>query len=135
MILVVDDYEDSRDAMCRLFTARGYPCQTASDGLEAIAFIRSHPPEQPLLVVMDAMMPNMSGIEALRQIRTDPKIEHTPVIIFSAGFNVALRDEAITLRASAWILKGTDAGFDEICQWYERVGGVKSSTNKPAQSD
>ena len=124
MILVVDDFADTREVMCHLLAAKGYPCQTASNATEALAFIRNHPPEQPLLVVMDAMMPEMTGVEALRQIRADPKIEHTPVIIFSAGFNVALRDEAITLRASAWILKGTEAGFNEICQWYERVGGV-----------
>jgi CheY-like chemotaxis protein len=96
----------------------------AADGPEALAFIRSYPPDQPLLVVLDVMMPGMGGIDVLREIRADPKIEHTPVVMFSAGFNVAYRDEAITLCAAAWILKGTDQGFAEICRQYERVGGV-----------
>jgi CheY-like chemotaxis protein len=128
VILIVDDVEDTREVMCRVIGAKGFPCQAVTNGREALAFIRSYSLKQPLLVLMDVMMPEISGIEALRQIRADPQIEQTPVIMFSAGFNIALRDEAISLRASARIFKGADAGFDEICQWYQRVGGVRSES-------
>jgi len=126
MILVVDDFVETLDVMRKLLRAKGYPCEVASNAQEALAFIRSHPPEQTLLVVLDCMMPGMSGIDVLKQIRSDPKIEHTSVVLFSAGFNQAYRDEALTLRALAWILKGTEQGFDEICRCYERIGGIAS---------
>jgi CheY-like chemotaxis protein len=124
MILFVDDTGDSREVVCKILRSRGYPCHAVADGPEALACIRAHPPEQPLLVVLDSMMPGMSGIDVLKAIRADSKIADTHVVMFSAGFNLAHRDEAITLRASAWLYKGTDQAFDEICRCYERVGGV-----------
>ena len=87
----------------------------------------------PLLVVLDNMMPEMNGIEVLREIRADPKIANTAVIFYSAGFDVAKREEAMTLGAVAWLLKGGGGAagvteiLDEIGHWYERLGGVKSS--------
>jgi CheY-like chemotaxis protein len=134
MILLVDDFADGREALCGLIGAWGYPCQGAGNGHEALAFIRSHPPEQPLLVVLDSMMPDMSGIEVLQQIRSDPKIAPTPVVMFSAGFNTARRDEAITLGAAAWILKGSIEGIKEVCRCYERVGGVASEVKSSEES-
>lgn len=128
MILIVDDYRDSAEALCSLLTVQGYHCQWAGSGHEALALIRNHPPEQPLLVVLDEMMPEMSGVEVLKTIRSDPKISQTTVIIYSAGFDVEKRDEALTLGASAWLLKGAagniDASINSITHWYTKVGGV-----------
>ena len=132
MILIVDDYQDGADALCRLLTRQGYTCSHAPSGPEALAAIRAHPPEMPLLVLLDNMMPGMTGLDTLREIRNDQKIAGTTVIFFTAGFDVANRDEAMTLGAVAWMLKGgTGGGIDEVIRsighWYERVGGVKSA--------
>jgi two-component system phosphate regulon response regulator PhoB len=126
VILVVDDHRDVGEVLCRVLDRLGYPCQLSCGGPDALAAIRAHPPEQPLLVVMDEMMPNMSGIEVLRAIRADPKIMGTTVIFYSAGFDIAKRDEALTLGAVAWLLKGGDyeKTLQAITNWYERVGGV-----------
>ena len=132
MILIVDDFRDGAEAMCRLITRAGYPCKWIGSGPEALAAIRAHPAEQPLLVILDEMMPQMTGVEVLRAIRDDPKIAATAVIFHSAGFDVAKRDEAMTLGALAWLLKGGTATMEveriikEIGQWYERLGGVKN---------
>jgi CheY-like chemotaxis protein len=117
--------------MKRLLALDGYPCETASNGQEALAFIRRHPPEQPLLVVLDLMMPGMTGMDVLKEIRSDPKIEHTSVLMYSAGFSVEYRDEAITLRALGWVYKGTEQGFEEIRHCYERIGGVAGKKYRP----
>jgi CheY-like chemotaxis protein len=117
MILLVDDFADGRETLCRLFSVRGYPCQGACNGQEALAMVRIHPPEQPLLVVLDAMMPDMHGVDVLEKIRADPKTAQTTVIMFSAGFDTARRDEALTLGAAAWVLKGDMEGIEEICRW------------------
>jgi CheY-like chemotaxis protein len=82
---------------------------------------------------MDEMMPDMSGMDVLREIRADPKIRHTTIIFHSGGFDLAKRDEAMTLGVVAWLLKG--AGWSNeisdtiktISQGYERVGGVRAS--------
>src|SRR5689334_21149298 len=106
MILVVDDFRDGASAFCAMLKLDGYPCEWISSGAEALAAIRAHPSEQPLLVVLDEMMPEMNGIELLRQVRADPRIITTPILILSAGFDLAKRDEAMTLGALAWLLKG-----------------------------
>jgi CheY-like chemotaxis protein len=131
VILIVDDYQDGAEALCRLVGRSGYGCQWVPGGREALALIRQHPPEQPLLVVLDEMMPEMSGMEVLRAIRADPAMAQTVVIMFSAGFDIAKREEAMSLGAAAWLLKGgghgaeIDAVVKTICDWYERVGGAK----------
>jgi CheY-like chemotaxis protein len=130
MILLVDDFADGAKAFCGLLRLEGYPCDWVGSGAEALAAIRAHPPEQPLLVVLDEMMPEMNGVELLRQLRADPRTIATPVIFLSAGFDLAKRDEAIVLGALAWLLKGgTDvrAVLREVGTWYERIGGVKQA--------
>jgi CheY-like chemotaxis protein len=132
MILIVDDLADGANALCRLLAMQGYPAEWVSSGAEALAVIRSHPPEEPLLVILDEMMPNMSGLQVLQQIRADPRIAQTNAIIFSAQFDAAKRDEAMMFGAVAWLLTGgtRDCGMDEILStitnWYEKVGGVRS---------
>ena len=137
MILVVDDFRDGGEALCRLLKQRGYPCQYVSNGPEALAQLRSHPAEQPLLLVLDEMMPVMSGLEVLRAIRADPQIRSTCVIVFTAGFDIAKREEAITLGVAAWLLKGTD--FEQIMktvgEWYERLGGVCSTRRESSRKN
>jgi len=138
MILVVDDFKDGAEALCRLLSRRGYPCEWAASGREGLIRIRSHPPEQPLLVVLDEMMPEMAGVEVLRQIRGDARISHTTVIVYTAAFDEAKRNTAITLGVAAWLLKGGTQGMgvdqvlDTITSWYERVGGARAVSSTPS---
>ena len=135
MILFVDDHGDTAEFLCRILGKQGYPCESAADGREALARIRAHPPEQPLLVVLDHYMPMMSGLDVLREIRQDPGISKTAVMMYSAGYDVAARDEAITLGAVAWQLKGAgelEDFLNSVKHHYERVGGV-ASLKKGAQ--
>jgi len=130
VILIVDDLPDAARAICLLISHRGYPCKWIPNGHDALAAIRAHPPEEPLLVVLDYMMPDMSGVDVLEAIRHDPKISRTMVMFQSAGFDVAKRDAAMSLGAVAWMLKGTDpqGEIDTICTWYERAGGVATKS-------
>ena len=128
MILIVDDFADGAESLCRLLTATGYDCRWVSGGREALALVRSHPAEMPLLVVLDEMMPDLSGVEVLQALRADPRTVHTPVIMYSAGFDVAKEDLAKVMGALAWIPKGSGnvvTTLQSIGEWYERVGGVK----------
>ena len=135
MILIVDDFQDGADALCRLLRAAGYPCEWVGGGPEALATIRARPPEQPLLVILDDMMPGMSGVEVLRAIRADPRIAPTPVVLHSAGFDLAHRDEAMSLGALAWVLKGAGGDVEsfitQVGRWYERAGGARQPNPGP----
>ena len=129
MILIVDDFPDGATALCKLLTKLGYPCDWVAGGREALAAIRAHPREMPLLVVLDQMMPDMNGVEVVQALRDDPATRDTSVIMFTAGFDVARREEALTLGVLAWILKGQadmPAILQSITDWYERIGGVKT---------
>jgi len=128
MILVVDDYPDSAQVLFLLLRKHGYPAQVVNSGPEALAAIRAHPREQPLLVILDDMMPEMTGMETLRAIRADASIASTPVMFYTAGFDIAKRDEAMALGARAWLFKGRDMPtlVQEVSHLYEAVGGAKT---------
>ena len=81
-ILVADDVPDNVALLSRYLQSEGYSFIAASDGLEALEKIRS---EMPDLILLDVNMPKMDGFEVLQQIRTDPAIEHIPVIILTAA--------------------------------------------------
>lgn len=130
MILCVDDHRDVGDMLCRLLGRAGYPCQWRGSGEEALEFIRNYAPEYPLLVLIDLMMPGMSGIETLKEIRSDPAVADRTVVMLSAGVDSSAREAAMALGAAAWVVKGIDGagGFDSmlkrITEWYQRVGGA-----------
>jgi CheY-like chemotaxis protein len=136
VILIVDDMEDGAVALCKLLTRAGYPCANVTSGREALAAIRAHPPEQPLLVILDEMMPEMTGIDVLRKLRDDPATSATKVLFLSAGFDVGKREEALALGAVAWLLKGSGYSGDfntllqRIGDWYEKAGGVKNTLHR-----
>jgi CheY-like chemotaxis protein len=133
VILVVDDFQDSAVGLCGLLALEGYRCQYVCGGREAIATIRSLPLGQPLLVVLDDMMPEMTGIEVAVSLRADERTKLTTIIMHSACFDGERRDQAATLGVVAWLLKGGTAngGVDGIIQtishWYEKAGGVRQS--------
>jgi CheY-like chemotaxis protein len=140
VILVVDDYRDGGQVLSHILRAKGYPATWVSGGREAIAFLLTHPPEQPILLILDDMMPEPSGMQTLEMIRADPRISRTPVIMHSAGFDLAHRDQAMTLGAVAWLLKGGSAGasvdavIETIIEWYRKVGGAPLRDDAAIQS-
>jgi CheY-like chemotaxis protein len=81
-ILVVDDERDMRIFVSTVVETSGFEAITASDGPEAIQKSRK---SQPALVILDVMMPRIvDGIETYRQFRTEPSLDHIPIIILSA---------------------------------------------------
>jgi two-component system alkaline phosphatase synthesis response regulator PhoP len=80
-ILVVDDENYILHILDFSLGAEGYEVITAEDGEEAV---RKAKEQRPDLVVLDVMMPKMDGFEACRQIKRDPELGGTPVILLSA---------------------------------------------------
>ena len=80
-ILVVDDSEDIALISARMLSQRGFAVMTASDGREALAMVARQPPS---CILLDVMMPQMSGLEVLRALKSDPTTASIPIIMVTA---------------------------------------------------
>lgn len=77
-ILVVDDEEAYREALLVALEGEGFHVETAADGVEAIARFEA---TQPVLVLLDVMLPRMSGVDVCRELRTRSQV---PIIMVTA---------------------------------------------------
>ena len=82
-VLLVDDEADVAHGLAALLRARGYECQLARDGLEALQRLEADP--LPDLVLLDYEMPQLDGEEVLRRLRRDPRTAHLPVLLATAS--------------------------------------------------
>ena len=80
-ILAVDDEKHILRLVQINLEKAGYEVVTGTNGREAIEKVRS---EKPELIVMDVMMPEMDGFEALKQLKSDPATADIPVIMLTA---------------------------------------------------
>jgi CheY-like chemotaxis protein len=92
-VLVVDDETDIREMLRFAFMAAGYKVDTAANGLDALEIIHKN---SPTAVLLDLMMPRMSGYELVETLRTEGRLTALPVVILTAssldGVNVARLD-------------------------------------------
>lgn len=80
-ILIVDDEADVRSYLEMLLRDEGYRTLTATDGESGMAVLRA---ERPALVVLDISMPRASGTRLYRELRADPELAGTAVVIVTA---------------------------------------------------
>lgn len=80
-ILVVDDTEANRDLLVRRLQREGHATETAGNGREALQCLRAGGFD---LMLLDIMMPGMTGYELLERLRADADLRHVPVILISA---------------------------------------------------
>ena len=80
-ILVADDDVDIRELVEFKLSTLGHEIVAVNDGAAAVEACREHRPD---LAVLDVMMPGMSGLDAIRVIRSDPSMADIPVILLTA---------------------------------------------------
>jgi CheY-like chemotaxis protein len=102
-ILIVEDHQDSREAFHALFEAFGYDVVEAVNGREAIEKAAL---EQPSIILMDIMMPEVDGFDASRCIRQIAGLEHTPIIALTAMDGA--RELALQAGMSDYVRKPVD---------------------------
>ena len=81
-ILVADDDMDIRDLVAFKLEQAGFDVTAVDNGLAALTAARLEPPD---LVVLDVMMPGMSGIDVCRELRNDRSTAGLPIILLTAG--------------------------------------------------
>ena len=77
-VLVVEDDPSVRGLLHTLLTAEGYDVSTASDGLAGLVKAAQ---TLPNLILLDLMMPDLGGIRVLEELRDDPELDETPVVV------------------------------------------------------
>jgi len=101
--LIVDDFSTMRRILRNLLTEIGYDnAEEAEDGAAALAKLRSADFD---FVISDANMPNMNGIELLRQIRADARLKHLPVLLVTAELRKEDIVTAARIGANGYIVK------------------------------
>jgi len=104
-ILIVDDEELNLDMLSRRLVRAGYRVETALTGQRALEIAAR---ESTDLVLLDQMMPGMSGLEVLRELRRRPSTKHLPVIMVTALVDGAHVAEALDLGADDYVTKPLD---------------------------
>ena len=102
-VLIVDDDVAVLEVLRRFLTKAGYDIRVASNGAAALELVHSGPP--PDLMVLDLMMPVMSGFEVLSALRTNKDWATIPVIVLTATMGYS----ANHLDVDAMLLKPFDA--------------------------
>jgi CheY-like chemotaxis protein len=111
-VLIVEDDPDIRDTFKVLLEDRGYQVATAGNGREALDELSCM--EEPCLILLDLMMPVMSGPEFLEVVKSDPERQNIPVVIVSAYAELA--DDST--RAQGFLKK--PVSLDTLLNWVQR---------------
>jgi two-component system cell cycle response regulator DivK len=101
-VLYVEDNEFNRKIVRQLLARTSYQLMEAVDGESGVAMAAEHPPD---LVLMDVQLPKLSGLEATRAIRSDPRTAHVPVIVVTSFALSGDESKAMAAGASAYLAK------------------------------
>ncbi|MCU1593400.1 MAG: DNA-binding response regulator [Frankiales bacterium] len=103
-VLVVEDDPSVRGLLHTLLSAEGYDVVTASDGLAGLVKAAA---TKPALMLLDLMMPDLGGARVLEEIRDDPELSETPVIVVTGkidavpGMREVLGDDHVFVKPFA----------------------------------
>jgi len=89
-ILVIDDEPDERIYLATLLEDNGYDTDMAEDGSEGLEKAREYDPD---LITLDITMPEKSGVEFYREIRDDPQLSNTPIVVVTGVTGLGGRAE------------------------------------------
>lgn len=101
-ILVVDDEPDVTDLVAYHMKAKGFHVETVNDATASISQARNF---QPDLIILDIMMPNLSGIQICRILRADSKLSKVPIIFLTAKAEPHDRIEGLESGADDYVGK------------------------------
>lgn len=101
-ILVVDDEPDVVSFIEQVLVSEKYEVACAYDGISAIDLAES---EKPDLILLDIMMPMMSGYEVCEQLKSNPRTQYTPVICFSSAHTPDARAKSLKVGAVTLLIK------------------------------
>jgi CheY-like chemotaxis protein len=115
-IIVVEDEQDAAEMFAEMMRVSGFRVLKASSSGPAISLIAN---EKPDAVILDIMMPDISGLEVLRFMRREPGLEKIPVVVVSAKTMPA--DIRTGLEAGASVYLTKPVGYLDLKEAMEKV--------------
>ncbi|HEY0769748.1 MAG TPA: response regulator [Sphingobacteriaceae bacterium] len=105
-ILIIDD--DSRNifALTAVLRAKGFQCVSAASAIEGIRILDQDP--EIGIILMDMMMPEMDGYEAISNIKANPNTAGIPVIAVTAQAMVGDKEKCLNAGATGYVAKPID---------------------------
>ncbi|MEO8562762.1 MAG: diguanylate cyclase [bacterium] len=104
-ILVVDDHEDNIEVLRVRLESWGYGTDAVYDGAAALRYVEATPPD---LILLDVMMPEVSGIEVARRIKANRSLPFIPIIMQTALDSTEAKVEGLEAGADDYITKPID---------------------------
>jgi two-component system cell cycle response regulator DivK len=101
-ILYVEDNEYNRKIVRQLLARTSYRLLEAVDGETGVIMAQQHLPQ---LVLMDVQLPRMSGLDATRALKTDPRTSHIPIIVITSFALSGDREKAADAGADSYLAK------------------------------
>src|SRR6185436_5319996 len=121
-VLIIEDEEDAAELFAEMMRVSGFRVVKTSKSTPAISMMSS---EKPDVILLDIMMPAISGLDILRQMRREPDLAKIPVIVVTAKSMPADIKNGMEAGASTYLTK--PVGFLELKEAVERA-----LANKPA---
>lgn len=115
-VLIIEDEVDAADMFAEMMRVSGYRVLKTSSSTPALTIMTA---EKPDVVILDIMMPEISGLDILRQMRKNPELASTPVVVVSAKSMPA--DIKLGMEAGASIYLTKPVGFVELKEAIERA--------------
>jgi CheY-like chemotaxis protein len=122
-VLIIEDEADAAELFAEMMRVSGFRVLKTSSSTPALNLIAT---EKPDLIILDIMMPDVSGLDILRQVRQDSELAHIPVVVVSAKSMPADIKTGMEAGASTYLTK--PVGFLELKEAVERALGNQSTT-------
>jgi two-component system cell cycle response regulator DivK len=117
IILVIDDDNRNIFALKAVLKAKGFECLSAISARDGFAIIEEK--ENVSVVLMDMMMPDMDGYQAMAAMKKSPKMQNIPVLAVTAQAMVGDRERCLSAGASGYVSKPINV--DELLEQIEEV--------------
>jgi len=112
-ILIVEDEDLIRDTYARRLEHEGFVVNQAGTGREALRSAQQAPPQ---LILLDVMLPDLSGLEVLKALRADKRFVGTPVVLFTNLSQHMDKHQAARLGATDYLVKSEVAPADVVAR-------------------
>ncbi len=123
-ILLIEDSKFQRIANQRALSKAGYEVIQAEDGEEGLRVARENIPD---LILLDMMLPKISGLEVLRILKLEPLIKHIPVVVLT-GLGQGNEAKLLQDGAAAFLLKSEKSLENNSLLLIQTVDGVLRKT-------
>jgi DNA-binding response OmpR family regulator len=123
-ILVIDDDTKLTDLLQLVFESKGFGVTIANSGVQALESLETELPEA---VLLDLMMPGMSGLEVCQRIRSNPRTSNVPVVVLTAKTGTKSKQELLKAGATDYLVKPVP-----LNDLVSRIGALVSNTGPPA---